>query len=196
MTAPPVFTAQPNGSAPLTHELGYLTSVNASRDGTEQRMQGRVIPTERVTYQVSAYEALAQQLLDAALYSAQGTRFIVPAWLDDTRLTVSAASGATSLVCETTDRYFTAGQYAVLWADEQACEAVVISTVGTATLTVAATTRAWPSGTLVLPGRAGWLAEALRLDVQASELVDLMVTFDLERVLTYGVANESAGATP
>jgi hypothetical protein len=189
--ASPLFAALINIREPARLSLAYLTDVITGDDDTEQRIQLRSIAARRESYLVSAYDGPNHSHLDRALYAQQGTRFTVPSWLDQTRLTSAVLAGATSLPCVTTDRGFTAGEFAVLWASPTSHEVVEVTAVGGAALTVTPTVGAWASDAIVLPGRTGRLVSDLRNTRINQRATDLPVSFEIETVVTYGVDGES-----
>ena len=192
MTAP-VFGAQINWREPHQTELGYLTAIMAAEDGTEQRVQLRVVATRAESFTVSAYDARAVAQLGPDVFRAPGARVTVPCWPDASTLTAPASSGATALVCDATDRGFTVGGYAVLWRSPTAHERVTIGGVSGGGLTVGALASDWPAGALVLPGRIGRLTNDLERSRENPVMTDLPITVEYEMVLTYGVADESGG---
>jgi hypothetical protein len=176
-----------------THEtiVGYFTNVLEADDGTEQRELLRTIPSRVEIFTISAYGKREVSRLGADLYRAQGGRVTVPQWPDVTSLTVPATAGATALTCETTDRGFVVGGYAVLWLSPFEHERVTVATVASGLLTVSATTQAWGIGTRVLPARVGRLLGDLTRTRHTPSATDFPVTIEYETVLTYGIAGES-----
>jgi hypothetical protein len=188
---PPVFGGRINWREPHDVTIGFLTDVLEAEDGTEQRAQLRSIETRTEAFVVSAYDRQSVAVLAAELYRMQGQRMVVPAWPDYTRLTSAVLEGATTLPCVTTDRGFTVGEYAVLWADPLTCEAVEITAVNANDLEVVPTDLAWNSTVLVMPGRVGKLVGDLPFTRINPIATDLVVAFEMETVETFGVADES-----
>src|SRR5690242_18079034 len=141
----PVFTPFATVGDPLfTQRYGYLTDVITAEDGTEQRVQGRVVPTREVAYLARTLEPHKTGWADALITGSQATTFAIPLWPLGTYLqsAVTAGSGRTLTVDATANR-FTSGGHAVLWSQEGRAEEVTITGLTGTTIT-ADVTLAWP----------------------------------------------------
>lgn len=172
----------------------YLTDVQASEDGTEQRRQLRVVPRRDVSFLARSSEAHRTGWLDALIDGAQATSLAVPLWPLGAFLVsaVTAGAGRTLAVDSTADRFVNGG-YAVLWTHEGRAEEVLITGLTGTTLT-ADLTLDWPAGTFVIPSVRGIFRGRLDTARRSAQVADLPVTFELAHGTDPGVPTPATPA--
>ncbi len=169
-------------SSPLEETRSYATIIATAWDGAEQRQSRRDEPERRLSYQVSALEAREAGLLDALQRVGQGALCLVPYWRGATYLTATVAVAATSLPVITPFYGYEIGQYVMLWRSADRAEAVLISGMTGAALTVAPTTLGWhgvPQPDRVMPCYSAVLASEVGLRYPARFATVVTLTFDL-----------------
>lgn len=143
-----VFPFMPNWKANPVEELTWVTTVERSYDGDEQRRSMRRVPRVKWAYNIMTKGRQESANLENMLFGWQSRNFAVP--IPATRSVVSAdvALGATTIMVNTTDRGYYAGQQALLYVDYANYEAVVIQSVLSDRVTLATPTlAAWNAGT-------------------------------------------------
>lgn len=147
----------PNWSDAVVERYAWLTDVQVTRDGTEERLPLREAPRRTVRYRMLRDGPRARQL-DADAWGWRGTADLdVPIWQDAQQLAAALPAASASIPCSTEGRDFRSTGKAVL-TDGTRHELVTVSTVGDDSLTLAAdTTLDWPAGTRLVPVRSGRL---------------------------------------
>lgn len=154
------WTFEPNWIEPVLERAAWLTDVQVSRDGNEQRRQLRGGP--RVSYEfVFDVEGDARRLLENVLAGAGGRVFALPVWPDLRHLVSVAAATSTSIdVGDTSGTDFRADGLAVLLGPANTFEAVEVESIDAGVLTLKAPLEnTWPAGTRVYPARASYMRE-------------------------------------
>jgi hypothetical protein len=135
----------------VDEQLEWLTSVERSYDGTEQRISLRTVARRVFEFTVRESRETAQHL-ENALYGWAGRLFAMPIFPEKSALTAPAASGSTTLQCATADRTFVVDGLAVLYSDDLNLEVVEVASVTpTAITTSRPTTISWAAGTRIYP---------------------------------------------
>ncbi len=178
----PVFAPFAAATDPFySYRLSYLTDIQTAEDGTERRVQLRVVPKREVSFLARTSQAYRTAWLDALVYGAQATSLAVPYWPHGTQLTQTATAGSTVTlhVESTTDRDFTQGGYAVAWSHEGLCEEVTITSLTGTTLVVPTLANNYAAGAFVLPSVRGVFRGALTTARLSASVADLPVAFEL-----------------
>jgi hypothetical protein len=135
----------------VDEQLEWLTSVERSYDGTEQRISLRTVARRAFEFTVRESRETAQHL-ENALYGWAGRLFAMPIFPEKSTLTAPAVVGATTLQCATADRTFVVDGLAVLYGDDLNLEVVEVASVTpTAITTSRPTTISWAAGTRIYP---------------------------------------------
>jgi len=164
--APTLFPIPPDGAFPITLSRAWLTDVQRTRSGKEVRLALRERAARRLEYKATLAESVEiAQFLALWLAAAELLRFYVPIWPEDTDTT--AFPDDHTIVCDTTDREFIAGEKAIIWWNETTYEVVTIDSVAADHLTtVDAVEGDWstylPAPLLVAPVMEAWLSPPTR----------------------------------
>lgn len=160
MAGTPLLLAPPDWGAPIVDRWAWLTEVHTALDGSEARAPLRDAP-RRTTRWTLAAEGDAARQLDADLWGWRGDPIQIPVWRDAVRLDGPLASGSTVVpvaALSPAARFdFGPGRGAVLVDHARSsCESVTIHAVADGSLTLTApTSAAWPTGSRIVPARAG-----------------------------------------
>ncbi|MFK2904578.1 hypothetical protein ISP17_11430 [Dyella ginsengisoli] len=173
---PVLWPLPPNWATPPTEALAWLTDLQVSRNGTQQKRQLRLAPRRLFGFAIAA-DADERRLVDA-ISNDQGTRQVhLPIYPDMQLLAAPLAAGATSVPCTTTGYDFTAGGLAVLWASARQWELLSVATVAADALTLTtATASAWPADTRLYPVRLARLAEPVKFTVRSDDVAEASVS--------------------
>lgn len=187
----PVWSFRPNWANDIVERWEWLTDAPAGDTGVEQRIAVRYAPRRSVeaTYLATGRE---QAYLNLALQRAGTARWLVPLWFHAARLTAAVSGAATTLPCDTVNREFEGGDFALLLgADAFTCEVVEIDSVAAGSLTLASgVTSAWPSGTRLFPLREGWIESA-----QSSAPTDTVSSLSMRATFDQGNAVDGGSET-
>src|SRR5690606_4471876 len=192
MPDPVPWTFAPGGG--YSEELAWLTDVlEAPTGGTQHR---RVRTSPRTTIRFDALESGAsRRWLDAQLRAHGAGRWWVPVAIDARQLGSAVSAAATVLPAAVDGARFVAGGRVLgIGGNPRAFEVRTIQTVGASSITLTAgLDQGWPAGTLLLPLRAGRLAEVpqvARFTADDSALVPLR--FELDEPLDTAAAMPGA----
>lgn len=184
----PVFSIGPDWSRDLLHRYSFRTDLTTAEDGTEQGRGTRNTPRVLQEYPWTA-QGDDLRLLTNLSYGKGGGRFQVPVWTDGVALGASLASGSTSVPIDTTMRAFAEG-FAVIRGDTALdVELVEVEAVAPGALTISATTRTWPAGSIVYPSRVAFM------DPHAAEDFTGDTAYGVAR-FNYAQANPGTAAAP
>lgn len=181
---------------PVLERRAFETIVLRSVNGTEQRVQLRQKAARSHLWRALLLEPARAARVWQQRWALDGAEVVAPFWPHATVLTAPVGILGGSLACDTTARDFFVGSYAILYASPALAEAVPISVVGGSSLTLSvATTKAWPVGTIVVPGHVG----RLNLDTEMARVgraglaVQVEVTLD---PVPLPASSGTAGAAP
>jgi len=146
----------------ITEKLTWKTEVNASADGTEERIRRFRRPRQRITYRFrDTDEAGIPFAQFSQIWDWGPLVWGLPKWTDYTQTTSAISISDTSFnVLDTTFRDFRAdplgGQFALVWSDKFTAEAVEIDSFTGTSMTLVGTdgfTIAFAAGAYVMPMR-------------------------------------------
>lgn len=158
----------------------YVTDIQVTDDGTEQRRMLRLIPTERVSYTARTIDSRMTGWHQALVYGGQDEDWVIPYWPHGWYLGAAAVAGSNVVLSvDTTNRDFTVGGQLVLWRDERTTEACTITAKSGTTVTVSTLASNWPAGTFVMPGLTGSFSTGTDFRRLAAMMGETRVTFDL-----------------
>jgi hypothetical protein len=183
MPAPPAFLFAPDWSAGVELSSAWKTDILQGEDGTEQRVGMRDAPAESLKYSALVMSEADAGLLALLLAQAPDGRVNMPRWCDASRLTANLAIGGVSIACDTTDRSFTVGGFALVWRRRTGVyEVRTISGKTSSTLTTDAATKAWTgnSDVEVLPIAPALLALPVGSTYLGGVLKSLQIACDFE----------------
>lgn len=146
-----------------TEELGFLTEVMTSKDGTEQRHALRRYPRQKFRLEFREDGAELSRLLHTLLGRSGGT-WGVPLWHESTVLSSAVTGGDTVINVQSTDyRDFRPLGIAVVFQEKGVLDIMQVQSFTANTITpVNALVNSYPAGTLVMPVRVAKTGKAQR----------------------------------
>ena len=147
----PVFGVCPNlASGPMLERLLFRSDVLQAYDATEQLRGTRATPRRMFEYDFEVDDDL-RRLMVSRLFGTGAGRWQLPIWNDGVALAAPLTAGSTSVPIDTSLREFVVGFAVVIDQHGLQSELLTVSDVDPDALTVEATTRAWPAGSMVYP---------------------------------------------
>lgn len=141
----------PQWSDSVDETLEWKTSIQASRNGTEQRFALRASPRRIHEYNM-LLEDNDVQIADSLLFGWAGRLYALPLWQEHSGLALDAAVDDTEITLDTDDRTFPEDGVIVLYADSETYETAEIETNNGGSLALKnGLSNAWPAGTRVFP---------------------------------------------
>ena len=180
MADPVTWTFRPDWSARILERLEWRTEVLSSIVGAQQAIATRFAPRRSLEARFLA-EGRERTFLDLTIERLGSTEFRVPLWFHRAKLTAAASAGATTLACDTVNREFRAGDFAMLVGpDAFTCETVEISAVTDTDLTLAAgLDNDWLAGSVIHPLRTAHMRATGR-SIQTSRVSDGAIRFEID----------------
>lgn len=147
----PVFGVCPNlASGPMLERLLFRTDVLESYDASEQLRGTRASPRRMFEYDFELEDDL-RRLMQARLFANGAGRWQLPIWPDGVALAATLTAGSISVPIDTTLREFAPGFAVVIDRHGLQSEVLTVTGVDPDALTVSATARDWPAGSMVYP---------------------------------------------
>ncbi len=171
-----LFPFPANWSAGVQVTLRFRTDVFVSRSGKEQRRALHTDPRKSISYSALAHAGNYRTFM-RLMADSQNDDIILP---DPTRsigVTAAISSGATSFTVAGTRPYWITSGSTVILDDGENRATATVSGVSSSTITIGATTRAWPSHTLVRPALTGLLAPSIPSKMSTDNLANINVEF-------------------
>lgn len=154
-----VFPFAPNWSSPATESLAWLTTVERSYSGDEQRTRWRDAARRDMEFEVTISDYHEAARLENMMFGWQSRSWAVPIITDRATLTAPGNIGTASLNLNTTNLGFYAGMPAILISDSETYEAIEITAVTSTSLTLArGLANSWPAGTPIYPAGVGQMS--------------------------------------
>jgi hypothetical protein len=152
------WTQPPDWSDPVVETLEYKTDVLIAWSGVEQRRALRIAP--RRTFQFGAtLEGQSRRVIEAALFAWSSRVWALPIWPDGQRLGAALPAGSSSIACDTVNRDFAVGNWAIIIQDAARYEIVTIAAIASGSLTLSTSTvGSWAAGARLYPVRSAMLA--------------------------------------
>lgn len=167
-----MFPFKSNFREDFTENLEWKSDILRSYDGSEQRRAVRTKARRSFEFKFSLMTALDTQIFQNLMFGWQNRVFAVPVWSDKRNLGSDQVIGNTVLSVNPTGYSFTEGDMAVLYNSPIDYEVVVISIVGTSTITANnGLQRNWPKNTAVFPVVLGHLSDS----VSTQRLTDTVI---------------------
>ncbi|NJB66431.1 hypothetical protein GGQ74_000071 [Desulfobaculum xiamenense] len=164
--------------AQIVESLEFLTCLRHARDGSETRSALRVAPRQGFEYVCRLTDAAAQARLDARVWSWRARAWCVPVWWEMRQSAQPVRTGDVAVLVDTACGDFRPDGVAVLWAGDDACEAVMVTEVSPGALALGqAVTGDYPRGCLVLPGRMATMPDDVRHTERGAGVRDTLVRF-------------------
>lgn len=163
MSEPVTWTFRPDWSNRVVERLEWVTEILGSTVGAEQAIAVRYAQRRSVEARFVA-EGRERSFMALMIERLGSGTFRVPLWFHRALLVSPVAASATALPCDTVNREFRTGDFALLVGpDAFTCETVEITAVSGTELTLAAGVDAdWPAGTVVHPLRTAWMEVSSR----------------------------------
>jgi hypothetical protein len=176
----PVWTIRPNWAGGVLERLEWLTDVQASDTGVEQRLALRLSP--RRSFEITVNPTRADRTyLDLVLHRLGSARWLFPLWHDQAALGSNIGIGIDTLPIDNTFREFRPGDYAILYHNTFTWEVVSIADMTANSLElVGGVERAWPRGTKVYPLRIARIQTDTSLSALTSRVGQSVLLFQLE----------------
>ncbi len=166
-------------SYPVTERLEWFTSVAKSPYGVEQRRSLRLAP--RRTFRLKSIANRKQRrYLELLIAEAGGRNWAVPVWPQTQFSAGPITSGALTIYVDTTYYDFAVGGLLMVGGDDPwDFEVLEIKTIQPTYVTLARpTTKPWPSGTRIVPGKISRMKEQVMMHRLTDEAVSMEVYFE------------------
>ncbi len=146
---PTVIPFQPQ--SPCTEELQWLTDVQISKDGTEERLRIGDSPVQGFKY---LFPLNAQTKIDGlnAVWGNLATEWLLPGWTQSQYLGAITAGVTTLTGVDTSTAEFREGSLAILWESESVWQVVGVDLVLGSSLRITSLTQAF-TGAWLMPLR-------------------------------------------
>lgn len=164
---------------PPVDRFEWLTDVQESRSGFEQRVELRQAPRRTIegTFVVTNDDL---GWFDALLFSWGARNFLLPIWYDSAALAADLPIGANRVYCDTTDREFTVGGYVLIGYDLRTASAIEITDVYSDGLLLKHNTKVdRESGTTIWPARLCRVVSPAQQTQHTAGVVEMRVTFEI-----------------
>jgi hypothetical protein len=175
-----IFAFAPDWSEDITEKYEWLTQINETEDGIEDRYRLRINPRRSMEYRLLMNET-EKRWLERYLWAWKGRVFSVPLWMDCTITTTPTALGAFVIDVDTTaNKSFVAGEVAMFVNDYDDTEAVEILNVNATSLDLArATLAAWGSGSRIYPAQSARMSESVSITQPTADIDHGTIRFEL-----------------
>ena len=187
MAAPAVFPFPANAAEPIQENYGYLTAIQSSSDGTEQRQQLRRHPVGSVEFTYLCANESEAQALTALLYANQDKVLAIPLWHYASPLMADAPIGATRFTQFTASIPYQdplgLGPYILFYKTPASYELRGIARIFTNSIWLSEpTVQNWTaaSGTKVIPVRLGRLDTSIPTTWQTSKVLTGRIKFTFD----------------
>ncbi|AEY69564.1 tail assembly protein [Burkholderia phage vB_BceS_AH2] len=164
---------------PPVDRFEWLTDVQESRSGFEQRMELRQAPRRTIE---GTFVVTGQDLgwFDAMLFSWGARGFLLPVWYDKTVLSKPLANGEDRVYCDTTDREFTAGGFILIGNDLRTAVAMqVIDVYPDGVLLKRPVSTGQAKGTFTWPARQCRVVNPVNQTQHTAGVIEMRVTFEI-----------------
>lgn len=154
----------PNWDGGMRERLDWVSDVERSYSGKELRRQIRRWPSQVMEFTFDIGET-QMKVMENMLYNWGARLWAVPYWPDVQHLELPLDVGATVIPVDTTTRTYTEGELIILVAPDDSNNEVltVLSFDDTSVTLLQPTSIAWPTGTLVYPGKLSRMQDGANL---------------------------------
>lgn len=186
----PVWTIRPNWRGGVLERLEWLTDVEASETGVEQRISVRLSP--RRSFEITVNPTRAERTyLDMVLHRLGSEQWLFPLWHDQAALDVIGQIGQSAVLLDNTDREFRDGDYAILYGDVFTWEVVQIDgQTDDGLLLTAPLGKTWPRGTKVYPLRKARIQTDTSLKALTSRVGESVLLFQINEANDFPAMDE------
>lgn len=171
-----VWPHPPNWSSSFEVTLRFLTDINVSRNGKQQRIAQRFEP--RMAFEFTSLAKKANFMaVQRELFQELRNEIVMPFW-PDRRFLAASASGATVSVTEARP-WMQAGATLCIVKDGRGEAATIASRTGTTITLTAALTGSWEAGSSVLEGFKGRMDQKTTQRGYTDEVNAVSVAFEV-----------------
>lgn len=184
-----VWSLATDWSAGVLERLEWLTSIQTSPLGVEQRRALRIAP--RRTFQVQAIARdLERQMFDISVQNWGGRSWAIPIWNCVQRINYPVTAGDTEIMCTTANLDFEAGGLAILRGKTAFdYEVVSVESIQTNKIILERPVQAnWPSRTILYPARPARLAAQPNVSRLTDRSYIVQAQFQLVEASDYAAA--------
>jgi hypothetical protein len=187
----PLWPIPPNWGNGVTERLSWLTDIQVSRSGVEQRQAKRLSPRREFEFRINP-AGNARSYFDQWMHRIPDERCLLPLWHDVNELTSDVEMGATFLPFDTAFSEFETGGLGVVFQSTFKFEIVSIASVGANGLNlVAGLSRAWYGGSQVYPVRRAWMDPETQFTALSSRLGEATLGFMIDGPNDYPAGAEA-----
>lgn len=177
----PVWSIRPNWRDGILERLSWLTDIEGSTNGTEQRRALRLSPRRSFEMTFNPVDE-ARSYFDLFLHRLSIEEFFLPLFHDKANITAAVELGDTALAFDNTYREFETGGFAILMGQGPFnFEIVEITAQDDNGLTVEALAGDWPANTVLYPVRIATLSDESRIGALTSRVGEGTVLFTVVR---------------
>lgn len=175
-----IFAFAPDWSEDITERYEWLTQINETEEGIEDRYRLRINPRRSMEYRLLMNET-EKRWFERYLWAWKGRVFSVPLWMDCTFTTTPTALGAFVIDVDTTaNKSFVAGETAMFVNEYDDTEAVEILNVNPTSLDLTrATLAAWDSNSRIYPAQSARMSEDVSIGQPTADIDEGRIRFEL-----------------
>lgn len=152
-----LFQFEPDGA--IVETLEWMTDVLEAYDGTEQRIQLRNAPRQRIEFEVLLDEGIDDTKLRAALFDWLPRVWGVPIWWEMRRPITPPTPGASTISVSTANGDFRDGGLVMIYQDKDAFEVIGVDAVAPTQLTLTSNViNVYNRKAVVIPVRTAYMA--------------------------------------
>jgi hypothetical protein len=176
---PPLWALTPDWATPVREKLGFLTDVLPAWTGYEQRRMLRIAPRRVFSFSTIASQA-EKRYVENTLFAWSALVWSLPIFPDGQRLPDPISISDTTIACDTVDREFVNGGFAIAIQDALTTEVFQISTVASNLLNLMVpAVSAWPAGTRLYPLRNARLLSYPKILHDSQQMLSVSIDFTI-----------------
>ena len=164
--------------SPVRETMAWLTEIQESADGSEDREPKRGAPRRSWGFDV-VEGRFERRFIENAVFDWAGRIWALPVLTDLELLAAALPAGSSTIPADTAGLDFVDGGVALLWSAVNRFELVEIEAVAADALALARPTlQDWPAGTRLYPCRSARLAQAPQWRRKNDRVITAQVEFD------------------
>lgn len=159
----PIWPFEADWTNPISETLSWLTAIQQSPTGSEQRQSLRITPRRQLDFPVQLYGE-ERAYFEVMLSKFGRGKWYVPLPQDEVRVEAGALlSGTTSLPIDANFHEIIPGSFLVVRASCYLIELVEVTSVGSGTIGISALVNSYPAGAAIAPAFVGQISEAVKM---------------------------------
>jgi hypothetical protein len=161
------WTFRPNWDGGVEERMEWVTDVQTSYDGAEQRISLRTNPRRFMSYNFMLDNNADRRKFEAMLFNWGARTWLVPIWTEGNVLSAELTSGSSGITLARASGDWQDNRTAIIMNGLGAFdyEIIRISTVAGTVVTFSEnTTRTWPAGSVIYPASTALLENSLKLN--------------------------------